>query len=314
MNRPRSCALGGAVLVLVTSAAAHADPEPTRASGAKWVVETKGTACEAHRAELEQEVSLACAAFESSCRVVPTPAEAELRATVDCESSPERWSLDTRTIEGARLAHVDLEGTDSDRLRQAAMEIARDAAPEHLLAIEALKNSLGQGDKPQVFDPEKGKIGLAVAARGAVTNNATSMGGGRALVGLRFSPVFALTFGVGGELGGSGLDARRHGRGGIGIVVGAPFTSRTTGAASILGFGLEVGPDVGQYYQRTNVLPFETRIATVTRGGGFAQASLFAQTGTTRVRGFAALSLLVMSNDRDALAGTLDVGFAVPGL
>src|SRR4051794_29266529 len=106
---------------------------PTSATypAARWYVETNGAGCEGERTAFEREIRLACDAVGSSCTVVATPAEADLRAVLDCSEAgaSDAWSLVTRMSGGTMLSTVELSGARSDRLREAAVEVARDPTP-----------------------------------------------------------------------------------------------------------------------------------------------------------------------------------------
>lgn len=305
MKRSTSSARAGVATLVVLLWAREA------AAGPRWIVDASGATCIAHRAQLEREIALACAAVGSSCHVVDKPEEAELRATLGCDGIGGRWSLETQTIEGARLGRIELEGDDEDRLRQAAMEVARDAAPERVLAVDALRDTLVPADR--VTPPPDGgsRLAFAAAARGAVMTDATPLAGGRVMVGHRFSSLVTGTFGGGGELGGSGLAARRHGRGMLGAVLGAPFQSERD---SYFGLGAELGLDIGQGYPDLSGVSSSSSfmIAPQVKAGLAVQASLYLQSKATAggFRFFGALSLLAVTNDRENVVGTLDLGLA----
>src|SRR5262249_16992882 len=125
--------LAGAMLLASTRADAG--------SGAAWWVDA-GEACGGRRTALSREIMLACEAVGSTCHVASTRAQAELVALLACDSEDGPWPPETRTVEGTLLGRVALEGVGDDRLREAAVEIARDQAPELTLVAEALRDTM----------------------------------------------------------------------------------------------------------------------------------------------------------------------------
>jgi hypothetical protein len=238
----RIVGLGIAAVALVAPARARAG------SGAAWWVEAAG-ACEGQRGALAHELLLACEAFGGTCHVARTRDEAELVARLECESNDAPWTLETRTVQGTFLGRLDLDGAREDRLREAAVEVARDVAPERTLVAAALRDTLPDADadaapKPK---PANASVTMAVGARGSMPIEGSATGGGGAVLGLGVTGKVHVTVSIAGELGGTGYDATRTVQGGAGFAVGAPFDR-----ASIVGARFELGMRSRESYTLTN--------------------------------------------------------------
>jgi hypothetical protein len=306
-------ALGGVAL------APRADAAP-RGGSVRWSVGTKGARCEARASAFADEVALACSAAGGVCRVADDPREAEAVALLDC--SEPRARLVTSLTNDGRLASVELEGDDADVLREAAVAVARDAVPEHVLASRELEHALVKDAAKAPEGPDDRRFGLALAGR-VFSGAPWSAGyGGRLLAGYRVSSGHALTLGGSGELGGSGDGAFRYVRGGAGVVLGAPFGSEVARSPLLQHFGvaLEGGFASLQRYETPlrngAVLPAQDSpwLWPTSRGRVYGQATLFGQTNVRGLRGFAGLSFLVLDQGGSSTAGALDVGLAFTAL
>ncbi len=241
MRAPRQlsvvvAAITAALLVPALAREASAAGTPS----ARWYVETVGTACHAQRSALEREITLACNAIGGTCSVGASPKESELRAVLDCSGLEESWTLVTRTRSGNVLGTLDLSGPEPDRLREAAVEIARDVEPEPAVAADVIRGAPARAEPPPpdfhaAVLPEK--LTLVMGARGTSTNDsAPTTGGLHVIAGLALAKGIRGTVGAIGEAGGSGNGATRALRSGAGIALGAPFD----GSAPV-GFAAEGG-------------------------------------------------------------------------
>jgi hypothetical protein len=311
MDRLPRFALACVLCAASVGIAAPARAEPSGGTGAKWLVATKGEGCASRRHALEEEIALACTAIGGSCRLVDKDGDAELVALLDCTGS--RWQLVTRTVEGARLSQTDLEGDEPDRVRQAAMEVARDAAPEHVLAARALENTLQKDHVAAPPTADTARFGVALGGRvfrGAMEDTGY---GGRFLGGYRISSAFAITLGAAAEVGGSGVTSFRLFRGGPGAVIGAPFGGGTEGGAlRHFGIAVEAGWAMQQSY--VPVTRFDEILRPLTRNRAYGQATLFAQTNLRGLRGFAGLTVMLLDQGGADAAGAFDIGAAFTGL
>ncbi|MDB5214097.1 MAG: hypothetical protein JWO86_2024 [Myxococcaceae bacterium] len=302
-SRQASGVLAGTVALLFAreasaseSAAASASARGTTAT-ARWYVETTGASCKAERSAFEHEIQLACDAVGGSCGVAAAPTDAGLRAVLDCSGGDDAWSLVTRTSGGTVLATLDLSGPHDDRLREAAVEVARDATPERSLAIETLRFSIsGEQPEPPTKRPAQ-TLGLAVS--GSVSSGTDkalpAMLGGRLLAGLEVARSIRATLGFGAEAGGSGIGAARAVRGGVGIALGAPFDPNAP-----VGFAVEGGLSATSDYPPSPISDSRLLPAT-TSTGVYGQGSFIVQIPIGSIRPFAALSA-------DALSAPVHVG------
>lgn len=271
--------------------------------GARWFVEVSGdrdAGCTSESA-LSHEVGLACAAM-GTCHVVADPRSAELRATLICRSGDAPWRLELHTVEGAHVSSMELVGERDDRVREAAMEIARDQAPERSLAAESLRNTLGEGDKVQKpWKPPS--MSLAFGAAGALGGIERTSGGARALLGVEAARHAHFTLGVTGLMGGSGSESARHLRTGLGVAFGAPFSD------SIFGVVVEGGVAVLQSYQT------ETGVRSTTAqtlGGAYGQGGFVLALPLREIRPYVALAAGAYAEPRATAYGSLDAGLAFP--
>jgi hypothetical protein len=313
-RRPTCALLGGAIagtaalLVASEASAAGAGGGAPSSPTARWYVETSGAACESRRDALEHEIRLACAAVGGSCGVAATPVEAGLRAVLDCSGAEGAWSLVTRTSGGTVLSSLDLSGTDDDRLREAAVEVARDATPERSLAIETLRFSLSA--EHAVPPPGRPSQTLGLAIGGTVStgtdNNLPSMLGVHVLAGLEVMASTRLTLAGAAAAGGSGLDAARAFRGGAGVAFGAPFDPKAP-----VGFAVETGLSATSAYSAAAGHSDLVAVAPTTSVGLYGQGTFLVQWPTDGLRPFAALSASALSEPVHIAAGA-EVGLAFP--
>lgn len=285
-SRPAPVVVAGA-FVLLFAREASADGTAT----ARWYVETSGPSCEAQRSAFEREIQLACDAVGRSCAVVTTPTAASLRAVLECSGTNDAWTLVTRTAGGTVLATLDLSGPNDDRLREAAVEVARDATPERSLAIETLRFSIsGEQPQPPVSRTPQ-TLGLAVGGAVSSGTNAKlpAMVGARLLGGLEVARSMRATLGLAAEAGGTGLGAARAVRGGVGLALGAPFDPEAP-----LGFAVEGGLSAISAYPPP-VMSDSRTLPPVTSAGVYGQGTLIIQWPARLLRPFAALSAGVVS-------------------
>jgi hypothetical protein len=290
--RGLSQVLGGvAFAALLVGVPVQALAAPAGPAGAQWYVETIGTACEADRSALEREIRLACDAVGGTCHVVASPKEAELRVVLDCSGLEDSWTLITRTIEGKVLATLDLSGPRADRLREAAVEVARDAAPERALATETLRFTLTNANPDTIPAPQKSeRLTLVLGGRASTASGAKSpaMGGAHLLAGIGIAKSVRATLGVGADGGGSNENAVRAFRYGVGIAYGAPFDG-----SSFFGFAFEGGLAATSTYgaSRNDGYP----LPTVVTQAGYAQGTLTLAWPRAGVRPYAAVSAAALS-------------------
>jgi hypothetical protein len=288
-----------APVVMAAAGEARAD----RAHAAEWIIDVEGDGCDAHRATFEREVALACGAV-GTCRLAPTLQNAELRATLVCKDPGDPSLLKTATVEGADLGSVELAGAPQDRVREAAVEIARDAAPERTLATQTLRNSLATADRPAPLVPvtPSPRFSIGMGATGAV-EYARATAGARLLGALRVSSTAYTTLSVAGALGGTEESAVRRLRGGPGIGLGAPFIP-----TKVVGIMAEIGADVMQSYPDSwgsKVLSPQTRTA------GYGQTTVFLQVPNNKFRPYGALSMTLFTVQPIIAAG-LELGLTLP--
>jgi hypothetical protein len=309
--------LGLALASIEARAFAADPPSHSRSPGrARWFVNVEGEGCAAHRTLFEWEVVLACAAV-STCQVVENEREATLRATLVCErASNQPARLRTSTIDGVTLASTELDGSSiDDRLRQAAMDVARDTAPDDKLVAQTLfdlAHSDGEPVDAPILPPKKESlprlsIGAGVTAAAAAMEEPTAGGRVVAAIRLRRESPLHLTLAGGGALGGDGEHAVRRGRAGAGIALGAPFVAK-----DIVGFGAEVGADISQRYpDRSKTFIADAVLHPYTQGAAYALTNIFFQVPNLTVRPYAALSLAVITST-PILGGGAELGVVVP--
>lgn len=276
------------------------------AGGATWAVDLVGDTCQ-DRAAFEREITLACDAVGSTCRVAPVAKDAELRAVLDC-SSESGWSLETRTSTGMLIERVDLGGPSDDRLREAAVEIARDAAPERALAVETLRAAL-PNEMP--VQPAPVQERFAIALGGRATGSSL---GGPAAAGVHVVGAYAIgrvthaTVGVAGEAGGSEQHASRAVRGGVGLAFGAPFDT-----TSLFGLALEVGAGAMERYEAVGTAADgNAQLGIVVRGAAYAQAALMIQWPRDGIRPYASLVGALTSDGDARFFGSGEAGLVFP--
>ena len=277
------------------------------AGGATWAVDLVGESCQSERAAFEREITLACDAVGSTCRVAPSVKDAELRAVLDC-SNESGWSLETRTSTGTLIDRVDLGGPNDDRLREAAVEIARDAAPERALAVEALRSSL-PNEAPAAQVPHRDRFALALGARATGSSaGGPAAGGAHVVLAYALGRVTHATLGVAGEAGGSEQHASRAVRGGVGLAFGAPFDTM-----SVFGLGLELGVGAMERYEAVGVAADgNPQLGIVSKVAAHAQTSLMVQWPRDGIRPYASL-VGALTTDGDArFFGSGEAGVVFP--
>ncbi|HSO34615.1 MAG TPA: hypothetical protein VLT33_18905 [Labilithrix sp.] len=316
-GRPVLAAIGALLGTLATvHAASAAEPAAEPPAGqlkvglgaappaAQWYVEIVGSACQSQRTAFEREITLACEAVGGTCRLSASPKEAELRAILDCTGPSEAWTLETRTIEGTVIEKIELAGESSDRLREGAVEVARDAAPERALAVETLRNTIGN-EAPAGVEKSAEKLTLLLGGRATTTNEPTLplTGGAHLLAGLALGKIARGTLGLAVEAGGSDDKARRALRGGAGVGIGAPFDS-----SSPVGVAAEVGIANTSRYATTSSTTARETLNTM---AGYGQATFTVQWPRVGLRPYASLSAAVMSEGDARLFASGEAGLAL---
>jgi hypothetical protein len=278
-------AVAGSAALLSAGEASAAGPGGPSSPIARWYVETSGPECAAQRDAFEREIRLTCEAVGGSCAVVASPSDAGLRAVLDCSAGDEAWSVVTRTSNGTVLATVGLSGAKGDRLREAAVEVARDATPERSLAIETLRFSLA-GEAPVHEQRSTDRLALALGGTVSASSDRTvpTMFGAHVMAGLELARSVRATLGGVAEAGGGGTEAARGLRGGVGLALGAPFD-----ATAPIGFAFEGGASAVSTYvvSATNE---GVSYSAHTRAAAYAQGTLTVQWPRDGLRPFAALT------------------------
>ncbi len=152
-------ALVGALFSLVKAAPAFAAPEVT-----SWWVDPES--CPALTVPMARQISLACEAAGRSCEVVPQATTASRRISLHCDSS-EHWTLEAHDASGAGLWHIEVRGTDDDRIRQASLWVAREGTVE-VFRPPSTPNAPSAPppvEKPAPSAPPEKRGGLAMAGR-----------------------------------------------------------------------------------------------------------------------------------------------------
>jgi hypothetical protein len=268
-----------------------------RADAAAWWIDTSD-GCYARRADLQREVTLACGAVGETCRVVRRHEEAELVAHLACDG--ERWSLETRTIEGALLARIELTSEGDDRLREAAVEVARDAAPERTLVGEALRDAMPGGPAERPRRPpsiEPAKVVFALAPRASSMELVPMLFGASGSLGMRTVGALRATAAFSYLGGGSGVQSVRFAAGSAGLAYGAPYAR-----SAIVGAHVEAGLRAREYYIRSG-RGFVTNTDNDVLGG----AGMYVQWPDAWIRPFAGASFALGYR----VAGSADIGVAV---
>jgi hypothetical protein len=293
----------GAVAAMALALACAREASAAPRAGAQWYVETVGASCIDQRAALEREITLACNAVGGTCHVATTPGDAELRAVLDCSGGAESWTLVTRTVEGTVLATLDLAGPRADRLREAAVEVARDAAPERALAIETLRNTI-PNETPTSSERPSSRVAMLAGGRVSTLTrtDASAIFGLHVMGGLAIAKSARLTLGGSAEAGGTGTAALRHYRTGAGLAFGAPFDE-----AAALGTALEAGVGATSTY---GARPSDGGdLKARTNSTGYVQGTFTVQAPRGSVRPFFAFSAAMLT-DGLHIVGTGEAGLA----
>lgn len=302
------------VLLAPTTVArvAHAEPsDEAPKHGAKWVIEVDGAACRDHKAIFEREIALACEAM-GTCRVVPR-SDAELEAVLHCDDdagargSSSTWRLQTRTVEGTNLMSLDLSGsTPGDRMREAAIEIARDAAPERTLAAESLRNTFTDADKLKITPPSPPpKLVVSLSGLTSAREREAAGFGARASAGYRVHPAMHLMFSVlGSGGGGTGIGAFRRVRSGVGAAFGAPYSDHWVGVA------FDTGIDGTEHYA-TRYTATDLTMTARTEMAAYLQQTITVQAPLKYVRPYLAGSIALLST-APIVTASADLGISVP--
>lgn len=290
---------------------AHAEPsDEAPKHGAKWVIEVEGAACRDHKAIFEREIALACEAM-GTCRVVPR-SDAELEAVLHCadgsaNGSGSAWRLQTRTVEGTNLMSLDLIGsTPGDRMREAAIEIARDAAPERTLAAESLRNTFTDADKLKIKPPSPPpKLVVSLSGLTSAREREAAGFGARASAGYHIHPAMHLMFSVlGSGGGGTGVGAFRRVRSGVGAAFGAPYADHWVGVA------FDTGIDGTEHYA-TRYTATDLTMTARTEMAAYLQQTITVQAPLKYVRPYLAGSIALLST-APIVTASADLGISVP--
>lgn len=299
-----------AASTLVSASAARASNGPPSV----WAIEAASEQCVVWQGLLTKEVALACEALDGSCKVSESASELpDFRVFLQCVSADE-WTLEARTRNGVTLWETKVTGEVDERLRSAALQIARDPVPERTAADVMLRATLPDHDYVRPKRPHRdAQLALSTTAGFAASSSSPGVAGGMSWgIGLRgllaapgswisdFSrPYLSLAVDGGGE----GAAKHFNGRSGAGIGFGAPWDK------SYLGFSAEMGPAIVSYmaYRSTT----STGYFATTELVYFAQASVYLQLATeSYVRPYVALSSAIFSGQRDVprLRGALELG------
>jgi len=290
---------------------------------AKWSVHVDGPGCAKEHAAFEREIVLACDAM-ATCHVAPSRREAELEATLRCPLDGSLWSLETRTTNGMMLSSISLTGaTSEDRMREAAVEIARDAAPERTLATENLRNTLigGRDDRERdrikswarwdEVSSRQDRGLISVATGGTVGTSEVAGIGARLLGGYRVTSLMHLALTASAATSGATrarTDEWRRVQGGVAIGFGAPFDIKR-----VFGLMAEFGVDGTQRYSISH-FGSETLLHARVIPSGYARGTVFFQIPVgPYVRPFLAPSLACVTDiDKQVVLAGLDLGATFP--
>jgi hypothetical protein len=241
--------------LLVLAPIARADEGAT----VSWWVEARPWNCSDLVAPLAREIELACDAAGGICRIARSEAEATQYAVISCTEGEAPWNLDAEGRDRRRLWSVALEGDRDERLRKAALWVARGEddrgsvaasvappaappAPPASPAVPAAESTARDAADTSQTPTNGGLAFSAFGARTTYVNSFLMLAGARVLAATRLA---------GGARLGLGLDAEHsvadglHGYGGgynltaghLGAVVGfgAPWTDDWVGVSGEAG-------------------------------------------------------------------------------
>jgi hypothetical protein len=106
------------------ASASPSAPAPALAPARRVWVEARPWTCDHQIVALARDTELACDALGGRCQIAASEEEATHRAVLVCDSAV-RWTLRIETSEGQPVVAVRLVGDREERLRKAAMWIAR---------------------------------------------------------------------------------------------------------------------------------------------------------------------------------------------
>jgi hypothetical protein len=214
-----------------------------------WSVEVEaaeGSEPICNRERLVREVELACDALGKTCVVAEQ--NATRHAILRCARA---WLIEARDVAGALLWTMPIDG-EGDRIRQAAMWIARDSSEARLAA--ALPEHAIQDDATPARAPEMPPVPPPAPAAVATSSPALQRPGGvfaaarAGLAGAAFRPTFGgriaaalallspdlaldVSLAAAGTLAGSTTDAYTSARIGGGVAYGAPWATARWGVS-----------------------------------------------------------------------------------
>ncbi|WP_394834111.1 hypothetical protein LVJ94_47155 [Pendulispora rubella] len=243
-------------LVFAMAGAVEAAPPPTPS----WWVDP--ASCPLWTTPLSREIALACEATGRGCDVSTSDDKAARRLVLQC-ADPDHWTLEAHDAGGTGLWHIEVRGDDDERLRAAAMWVARSdvtMAPEAKVPAPPPTPPAPAAPIKLIPPPQGGWGGLALAIHGSYYPDATGGSPGLGMT-LRvhdsgdvvsflprsFSTYASLT-GEATSDGRADYDQSTFAlRLGVGLIWHAPHTK------DIIGFSLESGLGFARIRQGTSI-------------------------------------------------------------
>ncbi len=212
------------------------------------------------------------------------------------------WLLETRTTEGMKVSSTPLSGALDDRVREAAVEVARDVAPERTLAAATLHDSL-TADTAQAPPRARKAADLTIHAASLVHAGADEVVGTGLQLGAGHRVTNSLAImGSLSAVGGGGYEGYRIGRVSVGAGTGAPYTEDVFGVSAVLGMEGKRPPTNQMFAIPDGKVDF----------AGYCEATVIAQAPTRLVRPFLSTSLALRTVDGLSPTITFGIGLAVP--
>jgi hypothetical protein len=269
-----------------------------------WWIDAQPWTCVDFVAPLAHQVALSCDAAGGRCRVASSEAEAERHAVLRCAGGEGGgWTLEARGAKGEHLWAVDLAGEEDEKLRRAAMWVARaegdgpiDAgvpqkAPLQPSSAQAPKreneaNEADEAERPKTKRATNGGFTLSGSAAYETSEEGPAVFGARAAFAMR---VAGTTYGVLSVDGAvpTKMNVRpfSYARAAVGAAWGAPWTD------DVLGASVEVGAAAVHTYWEDS-----------TRGAPYGAVSLTAQYPGATLRPFIRTSLAVYATSSNPYA------------